>query len=71
MNKSKVRFSLVTTLIFINSFICLCVVAFLLPVNKRRRRNSEHYLKVSHQEEEGDMIRNQKYRRSRRKSGIY
>merc|ERR1712242_389679 len=43
-------------------------VAFLLPVNKQRRRNSEHYLKVSHQEEEGDMIRNQKYRRSRRKS---
>ena len=69
MNKSKVRFYLVTTQIFINSFIC--VVAFLLPVIKRRRRNSEHYLKVSHQEEEGDMIRNQKYRRSRRKSGIY
>ena len=69
MNKSKVRFYSVTIQIFINSFIC--VVAFLLPVNKRRRRNSEHYLKVSHQEEEGDMIRNQKYRRSRRKSGIY
>merc|ERR1711915_48704 len=44
-------------------------VAFLLPTSKRRRRNSEHHLKFSNQENVPE-IDDKKYRRIRRKSGI-
>merc|ERR1712112_229159 len=44
-------------------------VAFLLPTSKRRRRNSEHHLKLSNQDNVPE-IDDKKYRRIRRKSGI-
>merc|ERR1712227_267355 len=44
-------------------------VAFLLPSSKRRRRNSEHHLKLSNQDNVPE-IDDKKYRRIRRKSGI-
>jgi len=44
-------------------------VAFMLPNSKRRRRNSEHYLKLSYQDHVVE-ISDKKNRRNRRKSGI-